>query len=200
MSKILKIVTACLVLPVSFLCANAQEVQEEKQTKCCCLENSFGYLSLGVGSLPELVPSFGIGYRAQKDHHGFDLFGSIAKTWDQTTTRARVAYNYFLKPDLVSEFYVGLGLGFKALQAKTESFFKDSYKAFYTALIFGKQYRNEADCQRGVEVEIGFPTFALDKMTEKTWTFRKGSYSFSYPTSCKTSYVPDVTISYMISY
>ena len=76
MNKILKIVTACFMLPASFLCANPQETQEKKQTSCCCIENSFGYLNVGVGPLPELVPSFGIGYRAQKDHHGFDLSAS----------------------------------------------------------------------------------------------------------------------------
>lgn len=199
MKKILKTVTACLVLPVSFLCANTQEVQEEKQTNCCCFENSFGYLNVGVGPLPELIPSFGIGYRAQKDHHGFDLSGSIAKTWVQTTARASVLYNYFFKPNLESEFYAGLGVGIKGVHEKTE-FMNNSHVAVYPELVFGKQYKNETNCQRFFQMQIGFPVFALDKIVKKTWTHRKSSYSISYPTSYKTSYIPEVIFSYGIGF
>lgn len=200
MNKILKIAITCLVLPVSFLCANTQEVQEEKETNCCCsVENSFGYLSVGVGPLPELIPSFGIGYRAQKEHHGFDLSGSIAKTWIQTTTRASVLYNYFFQPNLESEFYAGLGVGIKGVHEKTESI-NNSHVAVYPELVFGKQYKNETNCQRFFQMQIGFPVFALDKIVKKTWTHRKSSYSFSYPTSYKTSYIPEVIFSYGIGF
>jgi len=66
MNKILKIITAYFVLPASFLCASSQEVQEEKQNNCCSIENSFGYLNVGIrGPLSQLAPSFGIGYRAR---------------------------------------------------------------------------------------------------------------------------------------
>lgn len=199
MNKILKIVTACFMLPASFLCANPQETQEKKQTSCCCIENSFGYLNVGVGPLPELVPSFGIGYRAQKDHHGFDLSGSIAKTWTQTTARASVLYNYFFKPNLKSEFYAGLGMGIKGVHEKTD-FVNNSHVAVYPEFVFGKQYRNETNCQRFFQMQIGFPIFALDKIVKKTWTHHKSSYSISYPTSYKTSYIPEVIFSYGIGF
>ncbi|MDR2539932.1 MAG: hypothetical protein LBC45_05015 [Chlamydiales bacterium] len=200
MNKILKIVTACLLLPVSFLCANTQEVQEEQQTSCCCfVENSFGYLNVGVGPLPELIPSLGIGYRAQKDHHGFDLSGSIAKTWMQTTVRAGILYNYFFKPNLESEFYAGLGIGMKGVREKALPQ-DNSYVAIYPELVFGKQYKNETNCQRFFQMQIGFPVFALDKIVKKTWTHRRSSYSVSYPTSYKTSYVPEIIFSYGIGF
>ncbi|MGL4540572.1 MAG: hypothetical protein ACRCU0_06325 [Candidatus Rhabdochlamydia sp.] len=197
MNKILKIITTCLVLPASFLCANVQETQDEKQNDCCCVENSFGYLNIGVGPLPDLIPSFGIGYRAQKDHHGFDLSGTIAKTFVQTTARASVLYNYFFKPNLESEFYAGLGIGIKGEHFKETS---KAQFAVYPEIVFGKQYKNETNCQRFFQMQIGFPVFALDKIAKKTWTHRKSSYSVSYPTSYKTSYVPEVIFSYGIGY
>lgn len=196
MNKILKIITACLVLPVSFLCAN-EEAQNETQNDCCCVENAFGYLNVGVGPLPELVPSLGIGYRVQKDHHGFDLSGSIANTKLDTTTRASVLYNYFFKPNLATEFYAGVGIGIKGQHFKESS---NTQFAVYPEIVFGKQYKNETNCQRFFQMQIGFPVFALDKIVKKTWTHRKSSYSFSYPTSYKTSFVPEVIFSYGIGF
>ena len=70
MNKILKIITAYFVLPASFLCASSQEVQEEKQNNCCSIENSFGYLNVGIrGPLSQLAPSFGIGDRFKVRRH-----------------------------------------------------------------------------------------------------------------------------------
>lgn len=196
MNKILKIITACLVLPISFLCANTQEAQDEQHNECCCIEDSFGYLNVGIGPLPVLFPSFGIGYRAQKDHHGFDISGSIAKTVIGATGRAAVVYNYFFKPNLQSQFYAGLGLGIKAGHLEVVK----SHVAVYPEIVFGKQYKNDTNCQRFFQMQIGFPVFALDKVVKKTWNHRKSSYSIYYPISYKTSYVPEVIFSYGIGF
>lgn len=196
MNKILKIITACLVLPVSFLCANTQEVQDDRNNECCCIENSFGYLNVGVGPLPELVPSFGIGYRAQKEHHGFDVSGTIAKTWVDTVARASVLYQYFFKPDLQSQCYAGLGVGIKGVHSDVVK----SHVAVYPEIVFGKQYKNDTNCQRFFQMQIGFPVFALEKVVKKTWNHRKSSYSIYYPTSYKTSYIPEVIFSYGIGF
>lgn len=197
MNWISKIITACFVLSLSLLSANTQEVQDERQNDCCYVDNSFGYLNIGIGPLPELIPSFGIGYRLQKNHHGFDVAGSIGKTWMETTGRASILYNYFFKPNLESEFYAGLGVGVKGTHFKELS--KTEY-AVYPEIVFGKQYRNETNCQRFFQMQIGFPVFALDKIVKKTWTHRKSSYSFSYPTSYKTSFIPEVIFSYGVGF
>lgn len=199
MNKILKIITACFVLPVSFLCANSQEAQDEKQNDCCCVENSFGYLNIGVGPLPELVPSFGIGYRAQRDHHGFDVFGSIAKTWIETTTRVNVSYNYFFKPNSETQLFAGLGVGMKGVHAKKESASK-CHVAMYPVLSIGQEFKTKTNCQRIVQVQIGWPVLAFGEMAKKTWTHRKSSYSVPYPTIGKISYVPEVIFSYGIGF
>jgi len=47
----------------------------EMEKEAASVEASYGYVSLGLGPLPELMPIFGIGGRYQKGHHGFD--GSI---------------------------------------------------------------------------------------------------------------------------
>ncbi|MGL5264146.1 MAG: hypothetical protein ACRDAI_06200 [Candidatus Rhabdochlamydia sp.] len=153
MNKILKIITACFVLPASFLCAGSQEVQDEKQNDYCCVENSFGYLNIGIrGPLSQLAPSFGIGYRAQKDHHGFDVSGSIDYFHDRTTARLNVLYNYFFKPNLESQFFAGLGLEAKAVYVHGDS-------CAFPCPIFaiGQEFKTKAGSQRIVQLKVICP-------------------------------------------
>jgi hypothetical protein len=197
MNKILKVITACLVLPASFLCANTQEVQDVKDNDCYCVDNSFGYVNIGVGPLPELVPSFGIGYRAQRNHHGFDASASISR-FRETTTRMGVVYNYFFSPNLQSEFYAGLGLGAKVSCAA--DYLEKPCFAFHPKIVFGKQYQNETNFQQFFQVEVAFPVFSLGDMAKKTWKIRERAFSLHYPKSCKGSYVPEVIFSYGIGF
>lgn len=205
MNKIFKMMTACLVLPVSFLCADTQEVQDERNSDSCCsdsccVENSFGYLNIGVGPLPMLFPSFGIGYKAQKNHHGFDVSGSIAKTRFDTTGRVSALYNYFFLPNLQSQFYAGLGVGMKGVHLDKSSDEDKCHVAVYPEIVFGKQYQNDTCCQRFFQVQIGFPSFAFDKFAKKTWKDREDGAGIYYPVHYATSYVPEVIFSYGIGF
>ncbi|MGL5626841.1 MAG: hypothetical protein ACRDDW_04925 [Candidatus Rhabdochlamydia sp.] len=195
MNKILKIITAYFVLPASFLCAGSQEVQDEKQNDCGFVENSFGYLNIGVGSLPELAPSFGLGYRAQKDHHGFDVSGSIANSCKEATARLNVLYNYFFKPNPEAQLFAGVGLGAKGVHAHEKSGFD---VAAYPVLAVGQEFKTKADSQRIVQVQVGWPAWNCVNLDKEIKANGKSSYHATYPGFNKKeiSYVPEVIVSY----
>ena len=101
MNKIWKVVTAYFVLPASFLCATSQEAQDETQNSCCCVKKLSRYFDMGVeGSIEgknslDLALLVGIGHRAQKDHHGLEVYGAIGSSGRKAIARLNVLYNYF---------------------------------------------------------------------------------------------------------
>ncbi|VHO05208.1 hypothetical protein [Candidatus Rhabdochlamydia sp. T3358] len=119
MKKILKIVPA-FMLAFSSLFADTEQAQNLEIPKS--IENSFGYISAQMEYDSKLFgPSFGLGYRKQKNHYGLDLSLSYSKLRDKGDLIFRQSkvedkkigvdalYNYFFTPSLEPQFYVGLG-------------------------------------------------------------------------------------------
>ncbi|MGL5626839.1 MAG: hypothetical protein ACRDDW_04915 [Candidatus Rhabdochlamydia sp.] len=151
MNKLLKAITACFVLPASFLCAGLQEVQDEKQNDSCCVENSFGYLNIGAEeSLLGFVPFLGFGYRTQKDHHGFNVSGSMGHFQGQTTARLGALYNYFFKPNPEAQFFAGLGLEAKGINEC------NGYVVVRPILAVGQEFRSKTGFQHIIQLQVAW--------------------------------------------
>ena len=157
MKKILKIIPA-FMLAFSSLFANTQE----EVTKS--IENSFGYVNVGMESLFS-APFFGVGYRLQKNQHGLDLSASIVcRNIDYTSCfqdkkarikrkKANVLYNFFFFPNLHSEVYLGLGVGVNYIDIKNMG----AIVGFSPEISLGKQYRNKQGNQRFIQVQVSVP-------------------------------------------
>ena len=158
MKKILKIVPA-FMLTISSLFANTEEVEVTKP-----IENSFGYVNVGMESLFS-APFFGVGYRLQKNQHGVDLSASIVcKTIDYTSCfeekktrikrkKTNVLYNFFFFPNLSSQIYVGLGVGINYIDTKNIG----SIVGFSPEVALGKQYSNIQGNQRFIQLQVSLP-------------------------------------------
>lgn len=172
MKKILKIAPAYLVLAVSSLFANAQEIQDSNAQEVQDLEitqpikNSFGYINVGSESLFS-APFVGCGFRAQKGHHGLDLSASIVwraidysscfidKKANFTRKKANLLYNFFFFPNLESQFYVGFGAGVNYIDTKKLG----SIVGFSPEIALGKQYKTRMGYQRFIQLQISLPGF-----------------------------------------
>ena len=160
MKNLLKFVPICLVLACSSLFANTQENQDLEITTP--VENSFGYVSIGVEPLFS-APSFGFGYRMQKGHHGLDLSASIVcenldyasyfEELDYSKRKANLLYNFFFFPNCNSQVYVGLGIGVNYIGIEQGG----SIVGFSPEFVLGKQYKNRKNNQRFIQVQISLP-------------------------------------------
>jgi hypothetical protein len=118
---------------------------------CEPVRDSFGYMGIGIGPLPFLVPSFSVGYRTQNGHHGADVSAYVSTVVAITQLKTSALYHYYFKPNPCSQFYVGGGLGVSTL------FHRAVY--FSPELAFGKQYINDAGDTRFFQAQISWPTF-----------------------------------------
>ncbi|MBS0614966.1 MAG: hypothetical protein JSR58_00250 [Verrucomicrobia bacterium] len=120
--------------------------------------SSKGYLDIGLGPCPVPLPNFGIGYRGQQNHNGFDFSLNAATVVHATQIKGAALYQYFFKPNLKSQFYVGGG---PALSYAFTS--KGHVWLLAPEVVFGKQYQNEAGDTRFMQVSVEWPTFALER-------------------------------------
>lgn len=141
MKNLLKLTAVYLMLAYSSLFAHAQETQDIDNLEIQPMESSFIYVNGGIkidkkDILP--APSLGFGYRAQIDHHGLDLSASIAtRSTDLAKVKTGFLYQYFFKPSLHSQIYVGAGA---AVNYHLE---KDKFRHFFTPeFVLGKQKNN----------------------------------------------------------
>jgi hypothetical protein len=112
---------------------------------------SYGYVSLGVGPLPLPASLFGVGGRYQHEHNGVDgslQFFTLGSAF--TIAKENIDYLYYFKPDLASQFYMGVGVGF------TEFWSKHNKMAAYLSpqLILGQQYTNSSSDVRYFQAQI----------------------------------------------
>lgn len=160
MKNLLKFVPVYFVLACSSLFANAQEIQDLEIT--APIENSFGYVNIGVEPLFS-APSFGFGYRIQKDHHGLDLSASIVcgnldyasyfEELDYSKAKASLLYNFFFFPSLSSQIYAGLGIGINYIGIEKCG----AIVRFSPEFVLGKQYKNRKNDQRFIQIQLSFP-------------------------------------------
>ncbi len=122
------------------------------------VEQQFGYASLGLGPFPLPLPAFGIGYRTQKNHHGFDLSLQAATVVAATELKVAALYHYYWKPCLLSQSYVGIGAAPAVVLGGG-----CHLAAISPEFVMGKQYQNENGDRRFFQAEVSFPTFSLDR-------------------------------------
>lgn len=151
LNSIAKAFVLPLLVSSTVLCAaNKKKAQEE-------VINSTNYFSIGVGPLPVLLPNFGLGHRYQNNHHGFDvsLSGTTIVIFSQV--KASALYDYYFKPNLNSQFYMGAGLGMGGIFGNRDVCHE---KCFFVSpeFVFGKQYKNEAKDTRFIQAEVSWPT------------------------------------------
>lgn len=140
-----------------------------KETAAVNVTSSIGYFSIGVGPLPVPLPNFGLGYRFQRNHHGFDLSLQAATIVAVTQAKVSLLYDYYFKPNLNSQFYMGLGASASGL-FENKKHWKKTTGSFSPELMFGKQYQNEAKDLRFLQLQISFPTFSIKKFPERKFT------------------------------
>lgn len=111
--------TLLLAFAGAFSIASADEEQEHKYAN-----DNFLYGELGT-SIPTgqegLLPVFGLGYRGQSGHNGFDVNAKGTVFGDSQTVKGTASYLYYFKPNLQGQFYAGLGAGVKQSFNKTKT-------------------------------------------------------------------------------
>lgn len=140
--------------------SNSLFSEETPSKKTEVVRDSFGYVDIGIGPLPLLVPSFAVGYRTQKDHHGADISTYVSTVVALTQFKTSALYLYYFKPDLCSQFYIGGGLGVSTFWNKRfqPAFHRHANPYISPELAFGKQYRNESGDTRFFQTQISWPT------------------------------------------
>lgn len=122
------------------------------------VENGSGYVSLGVGPLPSLLPIFGIGGRLQRGYNGFDASVQAGRMPGFTLLKENVRYLYYFTPNLASQLYAGAGVSLT-------QFFQHGTSAQIAAqFVVGKEYTNDTGAQRFFEAQIDFPTAHFDNV------------------------------------
>ncbi|HEX2580014.1 MAG TPA: hypothetical protein VHK67_06415 [Rhabdochlamydiaceae bacterium] len=143
----------------------------EMEKEAAPVEASYGYVSLGVGPLPIPMPLFGLGWRYQNGHHGFDgslQFISFGKSL--TIAKENFDYLYYFTPNLASQFYVGGGVAF------TESWSCGRMHVLLSPqVVVGKQYTNDTGGVRYFQVQID-PVFLDLKSSYKSGRTRVGAF------------------------
>lgn len=142
----------CLLLFVGML--HGQEPVQTPNVK-----GSFGYADIGIGPLPLLVPTFGLGCRTQYNHHGWDLSLHAASVVVLTEIKGSLLHHYYFNPCFESQFYSGLGIGFGALFSKHD----DTLTFLSPEFAFGKEYTTDTGGLRFFQVQVSFPTFYSNK-------------------------------------
>jgi hypothetical protein len=114
------------------------------------------YFAIGAGPLPIPLPNFAFGYRTQNGHFGMDYSIQVATIIEATQLQGNVLFNYYPKPSLTSQAYLGFGV-------TPGVFFQSGRWAtpnIAPAFVIGKQYRNESNDLRFFQAQINFPTVA----------------------------------------
>lgn len=192
MSKLSKALICSLLVTSGMLFGEESSVEKnsptEKEEMPLNVTNSIGYFSIGVGPLPLLLPNFGLGYRFQRNHQGADISLQVATIVTITQVKANLIYDYYFKPNLNSQFYLGLGVGVSGL-FENKRHWKKSTACFSPELVFGKQYQNETKDLRFTQIQISFPTFNIRKFPERKFSRKHDTF-----------YMPLVVLSYGICF
>ncbi len=166
MKKLLTTLFAGICTTAAF--ADATPAQDTQQ---------MGYVGIGVGALPNLLPTFSGGYRMQSGHWGIDLPLQVTTAGAPfTMASASVIGHYYPAPNVKSEMYLGLGASAGIAFSSGNSWYpKESVwpskwsRHDWTVspvAVIGHQYHTAGGQKRFVEAQVKVPTYAFD--TEKT--------------------------------
>ncbi len=165
---------------LSSFALRAEETPTTPAPEKTCVRQSDFYASIGVGPLPVLLPVFGIGYRENWNHHGFDTSLQVATIVKVTALRMNLLYSYIVHPDPKGQTYVNLG-------AAVGSVFHSGFAGMFTSpeLIVGREWMNKSHEKRFCQAEISFPNFS--------WEYKHHEKEFDRK---DILYFPVVTVSY----
>jgi hypothetical protein len=167
-----------LMLPLSLVLGETDEIAKAEQKTSnhfeynqeMTINKHTGYFDIGVGPLPCLAPSFGMGYRYQHNHHGLDMNVRAITAmglYDATVAQANLLYDYYFKPSLKSQFYLGAGVGCAYLfgDAISHHHWNDYRHRLLLSpeIVLGKNYVNEAGDERFFQAQIDIPTFKITR-------------------------------------
>ena len=120
------------------------------------------YGEVGLGPFPIPLPVFGVGYRTQAGHHGWDLSLKGATIVHATTIKGSLVRNYYFRPNLRSQFYAGGGIGLGV------HFGCHPLPLVTPEFVFGKQYLTDTGGLRFLQMQASFPMIALDAKEKKS--------------------------------
>ncbi|GAB5411368.1 MAG: hypothetical protein ChlgKO_04820 [Chlamydiales bacterium] len=180
--------TLLLAFIGAFSIASASEEQENKYAN-----DSFLYGELGT-SIPTgqegLLPVFGLGFRGQSGHNGFDINAKGTVFGDLQTVKGSLSYLYYLKPNLQGQFYAGLGAGLKQTFDRTAIAQENQDRLTLSPeLTFGKQYITNGGGRRFFQAQI-----TPFEVTKANSDFKKEEIAFHE--GLNHNWTPSVTVSY----
>jgi hypothetical protein len=115
------------------------------------------YGELGLGPFPLPLPVFGVGYREQMGHHGWDLSLKASTVVCATHLKGSLIHHYYFNPDLRSQFYMGAGASAGVL------FAHHTRPLISPEFVFGKQYLTKSGGLRFFQAQCSFPTLVFNK-------------------------------------
>lgn len=166
-----------------------QEYTPSLEESSKTVQQKFGYFSAGLGPFPIPLPAFSAGFRAQSGHNGIDTSLQAQTIVFATGLKGNVLYLYYPKPNKLSQFYMGGGIGPGYVFIHGSRFHDNPGFLLSSEFVFGKQYRNETDDLRFFQLQVSFPTFE----------FYKHSMSWKFHTSGPV-FFPFTIISYGIGF
>lgn len=158
----------------------------------CEVIDSYGYVSIGAGPLPLLLPNFNIGYRQQWHHHGFDIGANAATAGLVTQLKGYANWLYYNNPSLTSQAYFGLGASAGGW------IIRQKHNAFIASpnILLGKYYTNRSGNRRFVQAEIMWPVFFSHRIETSNLRLGYGWYTDTKRENKIFWQFPLVTVSY----
>jgi hypothetical protein len=140
-------------------------------------KEAFPYVDLGLGPLVP-APTIGVGYRLQSEKQGFDLAARLSTVVVWNVFKLSALYLYYPRPNLDSQFYVGLGGATEWVHWSSEVHWGVSAE-----WIVGKQFTNRSCQRRFWQIQTGLPTYFFQPIDAHYWNilpFATFSYGFIF--------------------
>ena len=122
------------------------------------VEQKMGYVSIGTGPLPILLPVFSGGYRFQSGMYGADFPLQVVTIGQATHIKTSALFHFYSKPNLNSQLYVGGGLGLGSYFGKFGYHKWKSGFTFSPEIVIGQQYLAKGGSPRFLQAQISVPT------------------------------------------
>ncbi|MDX8431043.1 MAG: hypothetical protein SNF33_04475 [Candidatus Algichlamydia australiensis] len=190
-----------------FSTANANETEYAS--------DSFVYGSLGTEMPGNLLPVFGLGFRGQSGHNGFDMHAQGAAYGETQMVKGALSYLYYFQPNLQGQFYAGLGASVKQIFDRTKTlsteekyrgvngngeryhkWIRERHDVLSVApeLTLGKQYISNGGGRRFFQAQI--TPFVVSKSNDAFKTPENGDEKTPFFKGTTRSWTPSVTLSY----
>lgn len=155
--------------------AYPQSYQRKKLSPQEGVDSTIGYFETGIGPFPLPLPEFGLGFRRQVDKHGFDGSFRVSTIVVLTQVNGSLMYQYYPKPNLESEFYMGVGLSGSGIFGDYKSHF-----LIGPDFVLGRQFKTKTDDIRFYQMKISWPTFAPNSHHDTVTYFPLVVFSYGF--------------------